>query len=53
MVLREREREKQSVAYLARTSQDAYSKTPLPYIIGTKEFIEDEYCGLWIPVEGS
>ena len=30
---------------------DAYSKYPLPFIIGTKEFVEDENCGLVIPLD--
>jgi len=30
---------------------DIYSKNPLPAIIGTKQFNEDEYCGLAIQAE--
>jgi len=35
----------------ARKESDIYSRHPLPAIIGTKEFNEDEYCGLVVEEE--
>lgn len=32
--------------------QDPYAKFPLPYVIGTVEFHEDDYCGLFVLSEG-
>lgn len=33
-------------------TQDPYAKYPLPYVIGTVEFHDDDYCGLYVLSEG-
>ena len=30
---------------------DEWNKPPLPFVIGTREFIEDEFCGLYVEEE--
>merc|ERR1711974_214004 len=31
--------------------KDEYSKFPLPFVIGTKQFKEEDYCGLYVPLD--
>jgi hypothetical protein len=37
----------------ADKTPDPYAKFPLPYVIGTVEFHEDDFCGLFLSSEGA
>jgi hypothetical protein len=37
----------------ADKTPDPYAKYPLPYVIGTVEFHEDDFCGLFLSSEGA
>ncbi len=40
-----------AAAGLPPVQKDRYRRRPLPFIIGTNEFNQDELCGLYVPDE--